>query len=143
MTDPETQRTAGGVLGRVAGKAKELGGELTGNDDLAREGRLQQAQTEAEIRAQREAAEAEQRDREARLQEERDQAEVERRRLENELSAEEREAKAEQDRIEAERRAEADAAAQARAAEEQRAAENAAAQRTEQAAVGGRCGGEV
>ncbi len=59
MTDPDTQRTAGGVLGRVAGKAKELSGELTGNEDLAREGRLQQAQADADERARREAAEAE------------------------------------------------------------------------------------
>ena len=48
MTEPETdERTSGGLAGKAAGKAKELAGEATRNDDLAREGRLQQAQGEA------------------------------------------------------------------------------------------------
>ena len=50
MTNPETPReeTAGGVLGKLAGKAKAAAGSLTGNDDLAREGRLQEATVDAE-----------------------------------------------------------------------------------------------
>ena len=68
MTDPEQrERTSGGVLGKVAGKAKELAGEATGNDDLAREGRLQQAQGDAEVDATKAAAEADQREAEADL----------------------------------------------------------------------------
>ena len=56
MTEPQTdERTTGGLAGKVAGKAKELAGELTNNDDLAREGRLQQAQGDAGPRPQRRA----------------------------------------------------------------------------------------
>lgn len=52
MTEPETgERTAGGMVGRLAGKAKELAGELTNNDQLARAGRLQQARGDAEAEA--------------------------------------------------------------------------------------------
>ncbi|MEA2310509.1 MAG: hypothetical protein QOE28_477, partial [Solirubrobacteraceae bacterium] len=41
MTDPEEQeRTTGGLAGKVLGKAKAAAGSLTGNDELAREGRL-------------------------------------------------------------------------------------------------------
>jgi len=55
MTDPETtERTTGGIAGKIVGKAKELAGEASGNENLAREGRLQQAQGEAS----RDAAEA-------------------------------------------------------------------------------------
>ena len=50
MTDPDTpsERTVGGVAGKVAGKAKEVVGEALRDDELAREGRLQQAQGDAE-----------------------------------------------------------------------------------------------
>ena len=45
MTNPETsERTAGGLVGKLAGKAKEAAGSVVGDDQLAREGRLQQAQ---------------------------------------------------------------------------------------------------
>ena len=47
----ERETTTGGVLGRVVGKVKAVAGSLTGNDDLKREGNLQQAQSEAEQRA--------------------------------------------------------------------------------------------
>ena len=57
MTDNE--RTAGGVVGKLAGKAKAAAGDVMGREDLAREGRLQEAQSEQEIQAQRDAAEAE------------------------------------------------------------------------------------
>ena len=59
------EETAGGLLGKVAGKAKEVAGSAVGNDELAREGRLQQAQSDAEIEARREEAEARQREHEA------------------------------------------------------------------------------
>jgi uncharacterized protein YjbJ (UPF0337 family) len=45
------ERTAGGIFGRVAGKAKEFVGGLRGRDDLTREGRLQQVQSEADREA--------------------------------------------------------------------------------------------
>ena len=34
-----SEETAGGVIGRLAGKVKEVAGEATGQEDLAREGR--------------------------------------------------------------------------------------------------------
>ena len=45
------ESTTGGLLGKVAGKAKEAVGSVVGNDDLAREGRLQQSQADADIEA--------------------------------------------------------------------------------------------
>lgn len=52
MSEPETdEKTVGGFAGRLTGKAKELAGELTNNDELAREGRLQQAQGDAQAEA--------------------------------------------------------------------------------------------
>ena len=47
------ERTAGGLAGRIAGKAKETAGSLTGNEELAREGRLQQAASDAQARGRR------------------------------------------------------------------------------------------
>lgn len=92
MTNPErTQETAGGLVGKVAGKAKEAAGSALGNDDLAREGRLQQAQAEAEVDARREAQEAEQREAEAEVEGARGDLEIERERLRSEIAAEERE----------------------------------------------------
>jgi len=54
----ESERTAGGLVGKVAGKTKELVGKLTGNEDLAREGRLQHAQGDADEQARRYEAQA-------------------------------------------------------------------------------------
>jgi uncharacterized protein YjbJ (UPF0337 family) len=55
MTDRETtERTASGPVGRLAGKAKAAAGSALGNEELAREGRLQQAQSDAELAASRE-----------------------------------------------------------------------------------------
>ena len=39
-----SEETAGGVVGRLAGKVKEVAGEATGQEDLAREGRLEGAE---------------------------------------------------------------------------------------------------
>jgi uncharacterized protein YjbJ (UPF0337 family) len=51
------------VVGKVVGKAKEALGGATANDELAREGRLQQAQSETEQanRLERDASAAERR----------------------------------------------------------------------------------
>ena len=72
------ERTTGGLIGKLAGKAKEVAADLTRNDELAREGRLQQAQAEAEVEARREQAEAEQRLNEAKLEEDRAETDRER-----------------------------------------------------------------
>ena len=62
------EETAGGIAGKIAGKVKEVAGSATGDADLAREGRLQQAQADAEVEARRDAAEAEQQEAEAKLE---------------------------------------------------------------------------
>jgi uncharacterized protein YjbJ (UPF0337 family) len=53
--DEELEVTREGLLDLVAGKAKEAAGSLVGNDDLALEGRLQQAHVEAEAEAAKDA----------------------------------------------------------------------------------------
>ena len=76
-------RTAGGLTGRIAGKAKETAGSLTGNEELAREGRLQQAASYAQAEAAERGAEARQAEQEAQLAEDRARNEQERKELEN------------------------------------------------------------
>ena len=71
MTDPKTtERTSRGIAGKAAGKAKELAGEALRNEELAREGRLQQSQGDADVKAAKARAEAKQRKEEADLEEE-------------------------------------------------------------------------
>ena len=53
-----TEQTAGGIAGKIAGKLKAATGELVGNDELAREGRLQESQGDADLAARRDQAEA-------------------------------------------------------------------------------------
>src|SRR3954453_3902617 len=92
MTNPDTtERTTGGLAGRLAGKVKAAAGQVLGNEDLAREGRLQEAQSDAEITARREEAEARQRQAEADLEAERNETEVERARLQAEVAQKDRE----------------------------------------------------
>lgn len=106
MTNPEIpERTRGGLAGKLAGRIKEAAGSLVGNDDLAREGRLQQAQVEAEADAKAAADRADQAQAEADLVAARKENEIERERLENEIAAREREEAIEQERVEAERAA--------------------------------------
>jgi uncharacterized protein YjbJ (UPF0337 family) len=47
------ERTTGGIAGKLIGRAKEAAGALTGKDALAREGRLQEAQADADTEAAR------------------------------------------------------------------------------------------
>ena len=55
MTDHEQtqERAAGGLLGKAAGRAKQLVGSALGNSQLDGEGRLQQVGVEAETDASR------------------------------------------------------------------------------------------
>src|SRR4051794_7970121 len=87
----DSERTAGGVVGRLAGQAKEAAGQALGNDELAREGRLQQASVDAEREAADEAAKARQRAAEAEVESDRAELEQERARLRTELTTAERE----------------------------------------------------
>jgi hypothetical protein len=95
MTDHEQtqERAAGGLLGKAAGRAKQIVGSALGNDRLDREGRLQQVQVEAEEEAIERGQEADEKDAEAKLTIAKAETETERRELEQEfsqLSAEER-----------------------------------------------------
>jgi uncharacterized protein YjbJ (UPF0337 family) len=53
------QEAVEGVVEGVKGKAKEVGGALTGRDDLTREGKAQQDKAEAQRDAGKKEAEAE------------------------------------------------------------------------------------
>jgi len=53
-----SEETAGGALGRIAGKAKEVAGKVTGRDDLHREGQAQQDKADAQRDAAKKEAEA-------------------------------------------------------------------------------------
>lgn len=62
MSDDKSSATAEGISGAVEGlkgKAKEAFGAVTGNDELAREGRAQQDKGEAQRDAAKHEAEAE------------------------------------------------------------------------------------
>src|SRR5687768_14760184 len=112
------ERTVGGFAGKIAGKLKTAAGAVAGNDTLQREGRLQDAQADAEIEAREQRAEARQREAEAELVEDKAATQAEAEALRNEVEARRREEQIERERNEAERRAAVDAAQEKRAAEE-------------------------
>ena len=125
----------GGLAGRIAGKAKQAAGSMTGNDDLAREGRLQQAAADAHGEAEERRAEARAAEQEAQLAEDRASNERERAELENELAAEQRDENAERDRARAEAEAAAEAERRATAADTERRLSEGAARADERRAV--------
>jgi uncharacterized protein YjbJ (UPF0337 family) len=129
VTNPEIpQRTRGGLAGKLAGRAKQAAGVVLGNEDLAREGRLQQAQVEAEADAVVAAERAGLAEDEAAVEAARTENEIERERLENEIAEREREEAIERDRLRAERAAQAEAAQREAAADlHERGQESAAA----------------
>ena len=88
MTDSEgRERVAGGPIGKLAGKAKAAVGNLTRNDELAREGNLQEAQADAGAEAARHADEAERRQQQADLEARRNAVQTERESLRAEVEA--------------------------------------------------------
>ena len=109
------EEIAGGVLGKLAGRAKQLAGAGLGRDDLQREGRLQEVQAEADREAADLAAKAERKQEQADLKAERAETEAERHQVEQEareIEAEEAtERRLAQGRLHAERPAEAEAGA--------------------------------
>lgn len=106
----EQEATAGGAIGKLAGRAKELAGAVLGRDDLHREGKLQQAQSEAEQDAAKLAAEARQKEGEAELEQEKAGAAAERRQVEIEAGEIESEERAERRLAEEKREAELESA---------------------------------
>jgi len=126
-----SERTTGGLAGKVLGKVKQAAGSVTGRDELAREGRLQDAQADAELEARRDAEQARGREQEAQLQHERTETELQRRELENEVAAQQREQQAEQDRHQAEAQAQQEAQQREQAAQQQRDSEHQVAEQQE------------
>lgn len=82
MPTREREPLAGGSLGKLAGRAKEMAGNLLGRRDLGREGRLQRVGVEAGERADAEAEVADRKAEEADLAERRAANEAERREVE-------------------------------------------------------------
>jgi len=110
MTPDNDTEVAGGVIGKIAGRLKETAGEALGNEDMAREGRLQQAGVDAERQARRADSDARDEQAAADIEAQRADTEAERARLEAEIVAERREAQIEADAQRAETQAEQDKA---------------------------------
>jgi uncharacterized protein YjbJ (UPF0337 family) len=136
--DANSERTAGGMVGRVVGKAKEAAGGAIENQDLAREGRLQQAQSEAELEARREAEKARAHEDQAIIRERQTEIAGQRDQLRNQVAADQREAEIDQDRRQAEHRAAIDAERERNAADAEQARDHGAIEQTVKAAENGR-----
>jgi uncharacterized protein YjbJ (UPF0337 family) len=93
MTEQEQrpEQVAGGGLGKVVGRVKEVIGSAVGNDTLAGEGRAQQVQSDTEREATERAEEAAAKEEQADLSAERVETEARREQLEGELALERRE----------------------------------------------------
>jgi len=115
-----SEETAGGHIGKLVGKAKAAAGSLAGNEELAREGRLQEAHTDAEAEATRRAREAEQHEAQAELEAARNENAEKRERLRARLAEREEAAAAERDREREQRDAAVYAQRQATSAEADR-----------------------
>ena len=125
------ERTSGGIVGKIAGRAKEAAGTVLNDEELSREGRLQQTQVDAEAEAKERAAEAQQLEAEAELKQEKAETKAERELLENELQEKAREETAEADRRNVESSAEQRSAEEIAAAEQQKASEQSEARKAE------------
>ena len=136
----DNERTVGGLLGRAVGKAKAAAGALTANDELAREGRLQQAQGEAGIAAAAAGREADVTQAEADTRRQEAENDIERQHLENEVAGELSRRRIEEDRRSADSAAAQRAQAERAEAERKREAERTRAEQSvhqaEQAQVG-------
>ncbi|MDX6665912.1 MAG: hypothetical protein QOG68_2118 [Solirubrobacteraceae bacterium] len=99
ITMTNHEETAGGLLGRLAGRAKAAAGKLMGDDRLAREGRLQEAHSEAGIDARRATAAARVAAEQAYVQAEHARLDEARKRLRAEVAAEDAEQRADGERF--------------------------------------------
>ena len=134
MSDP-TAAPAGGMFDKLKGKAKQVVGQVTGNEDLKTEGHLQEKTSDAardakqaEVRAEQEQAEA---DVDAALAEN----EIETQRLQTEQAAAARQAEVERDAERTEQQLEQQIDQREKAVEEQAARERSEAARAQVAAA--------
>jgi uncharacterized protein YjbJ (UPF0337 family) len=130
----DKEKTSGGLVGKAVGKVKETIGSVTDNDDLAREGRLQQAQSDAETQAREAHAEANRRDAAAENHRELAETEEERQRLENEVASALSKRRAEAERRQTDANASIQAAERKAEVSEQRDSERSAAENSERRA---------
>src|SRR5437660_9101693 len=101
MADEDTNGS--GLLSSIAGKAKEVVGNVVGDERLAREGSLQQEKVDAEKAAAQAEAVAEQREEAAAIDAAKRENELARQRVEVEATSAEREERLERERETAER----------------------------------------
>jgi len=109
-SEREHEEVAGGMLGRVAAKVKQAAGRVLDDEDLEREGQLQDAAVDAERQAEEEVAEAQHERVRAELEEERAETEAAKADVEAERERIEREKQIQADRERAEQAAERRAA---------------------------------
>ncbi len=93
MTDPTGSDPASRAVDKMAGKAKQLAGAVTGNDELKHEGQLHEQKADAAREAQRLSAGAETEQAHAEVTAEQGEIEVGRQRLAAEETSEAREAR--------------------------------------------------
>lgn len=95
------EEVAGGLAGKLIGKVKQAAGDLVDNDELKREGTLQEAQGDAEVEAREREAQARAASEKADLEGEQLDNEAERARLRIEVEEASRRAEADAERQEA------------------------------------------
>jgi uncharacterized protein YjbJ (UPF0337 family) len=96
--EPENERTTGGLIGKAIGKAKAAIGDLRGDHELAREGRLQQAQSDLERDARETAARASRKEAAADTRRQEAENDRERASLETAIADDDKRRRVEQDR---------------------------------------------
>lgn len=127
----DRRSATGGLLDKVAGKAKEAVGDLTGNDDLVEEGELQHAKGATEAEARRLEAEAEQAEEVAELTGAKQENRIAQERVQADLARDAQEQRAELQRKAEEERVEREAAQREVAIEQQAEVEHARLDREE------------
>ncbi len=130
-----TPSPAGGMLDKLKGKAKQVIGSVTSNDDLKTEGQLQEKTGDAVRQARQAEVQADQEQAEAEVDAALAENAIEAQRLESEQAAEARQADVERDAAQTQKQIEQQFARREEAADQQAAQEQAAANR-EQIAAG-------
>lgn len=135
MAEEPTERQKSGLLDTVKGKVKEVAGSVLGDEDLERQGELEQDRVAKAKDAERLSAEADQRSEQVELEAAQSANAVERQRLATEAAAADREAAVERERSAAEADVERTFAAREAVLDRQADLEEAAVDRQEDAAA--------
>lgn len=105
MTPDNNEQVAGGPLGKLAGRLKAAAGAALGDDEVAREGRLQEAGADAELEAVQREMKAHDEQAEADVEARKADVAAERARLQDEVAQQRQHDQIEADRERAEDRA--------------------------------------